>query len=207
MPIRLKLPFPWRRRSPVGTGAPLDAAYYQFLHEAHRGYRQNNWLADDIDRLAGEGRSVLELGCGNGRFLERALGRFDKVCGCDWAVSPVLCKLLARSPELRFFRLDVIEDVLPGGFDIACSADFLEHLPPDRLDAVLAEINACAPRAYHKIACFDDGHSHLSIFPPEEWLGRFLSIDAAYRLHVDSSRGTDKTVAILSKGLPLTDHG
>ncbi len=207
MSMRLNLPFPWKRRSLLGTGAPLDAAYYQSLHEADPGYRQNNWLAGDAGLLAGEGRNVIELGCGNGRFLEQALGRFDKVCGCDWALSPILVKLLARNPELRFLRLNLIEDDLPGGFDLACSADFLEHLPPDRLDAVLAKIDACAPQAYHKIACFDDGHSHLSIFPPEGWIARFRAIDPNYALSVDRSRGAEKTVAIITKGIALTDQG
>jgi SAM-dependent methyltransferase len=209
MAFRFHFHLPLRgRRPPVkGSGAPLDAAYYQSLHEHSRGYQRNNWLADDAGLLAADAASIIELGCGNGRFLEQALGHFDKVCGCDWALSPVLMQTLTRHPELRFLKLNLIEDALPGGFDLACSGDFLEHLPPERLDAVLAKIDGCAARAYHKIACFDDGHAHLSILPPEDWLARFRAIDPAYQLRTDASRRADQPVAVISKGFAERDGG
>lgn len=212
MPFRLHLHLPLRgRRTPVkgarlkGSDAPLDAAYYQAQHEQSRGYQRNNWLVDDAELLAAHAQSIIELGCGNGRFLEQALGRFETVCGCDWALSPVLMQTLTRHPQLRFLKLNLIEDALPGGFDLVCSGDFLEHLPTAHLDAVLAKIDACAKSAYHKIACFDDGHAHLSILPPEEWLERFRRIDPAYAMRLDASRRPDQPVAIVTKGLGTRD--
>jgi len=209
MPFRLHLNLPLRgkRSSPKGSGAPLDAAYYQALHEQSRGYRRNNWLADDAELLGADARSIIELGCGNGRFLEQALGHFEVVCGCDWALSPVLMQTLTHHPNLRFLKLNLIEDTLPGGFDLACSGDFLEHLPTERLDAVLAKIDGCARSAYHKIACFDDGHAHLSILPAEEWLERFRRIDPAYTMRVDSSRRDDQPVAVVTKGFGVREGG
>jgi hypothetical protein len=61
MPFRFHLPLRARRRSVKGSGAPLDAAYYQALHEQSRGYQRNNWLADDAALLAADARSVIEL--------------------------------------------------------------------------------------------------------------------------------------------------
>jgi SAM-dependent methyltransferase len=202
MPFRLHLHLPVRAKQiPLkGSGVPLDAAYYQVLHEQSRGYQRNNWLADDAELLAADARSIIELGCGNGRFLVQALGHFETVCGCDWALSPLLLRTLTRHPSLRFLKLNLIEDALPGGFDLACSGDLLEHLPTTCLDAVLPKLDGCAAMAYHKIACFDDGHAHLSILPPEEWLERFRRIDPGYVLRVDESRGADRRVAVITKG-------
>ena len=74
-------------------------------------------------------------------------------------------------------------------------------------ETVLARVDACAGSAYHKIACFDDGHAHLSILPPEEWLARFRRIDPAYALRLDESRRPDQPVAIITKGFTTRDGG
>lgn len=203
--LAMKLPLfdlPHRKRNTLKhSGAPLDAAYYQRLHETSRGYQRNNWLADDPELLNADAKTIIELGCGNGRFLAQALGHFETVCGCDWALSPVLMRTLTHHPNLRFLKLDLIHDALPLGFDLACSGDFLEHLPPHCLDTVLATIDGCAASAYHKIACFDDGHAHLSILPPADWLERFRRIDPAYTMRIDQSRQADQPVAIVKKHL------
>ena len=173
--------------------------YYQSRHDTDRKFQNNNWLMDDADLLCIQARSVLELGCGNGRFLLQAMGTYDQVYGCDWALSPILAKTLLTHPKIRFLKLNVMEDPLPGPFDLVCSGDFLEHLAPASLDQVLTKIDHCARQAYHKIACYDDGHSHLSIFSPEEWLRRFRNNDPGYQMAVDESRGENKKVAIIKK--------
>lgn len=152
----------------------LDAGYYQSLHDDNPAFQNNNWLLQDLAllRRAG-GESILELGCGNGLFLQQAAQHWSHVTGLDWAKSPRIDAVTSRSPNVEFIQADV-RDWRPGRtFDIVASADFLEHLPPDVLTDCLDRIHAMAPAQFHRIACYDDGHSHLSIFPPAHWLELF----------------------------------
>ena len=194
----------WGRSSPRPV---LNRAYYEQLHRSPS-YRENNWLVADLPLIAPQsgatqsGGALLEIGCGNGRFLDAAAGSFARLIGCDWALSPVMQQVLARHANVAFLAADLTQDDLPGGNDIVVSADVLEHLPPPRLAAVLARIDAAAPRAYHKIACYDDGHSHLSILPPHEWLRLFRRCDERYELQrTETRRGNAaQVVAVIAKG-------
>ena len=177
--------------------------YYQDVHECNEAYQTNNWLLDELDQLESfAASSVIELACGNGRFLERAASQFARVYGCDWAVSPLLAPVLAAHPNVSFFRTDLYRELPPCHAGLVVSADFLEHIAPDAVDDVLGRIDSLAPAAFHKIACYDDGHSHLTIMPPEDWLERFRAIDVDYRLErVDERYGdAERQVAVITKG-------
>lgn len=189
---------------PVPSPNPTrDAAYYQTIHEQHPAYQTNNWLIDEIDRIAAFGAgTILELACGNGRFLELAARRFRRVYACDWAVAPGLAPVLAARPNVEFFQTDLYVATPPCRPDLVVSADFLEHLTPESLDDVIRRVDALAPKAFHKIACYDDGHSHLSVLPPRAWLDLFRAIDPGYQLErVDDRHGDpNRQVAVIVKG-------
>lgn len=162
-----------------------DSAYYQHLHEASPKYQQLNWLLEELPLLrAAGGQSLVEVGCGNGLFLAQAARHWPRVTGVDWARSPVLDAVLRATPTLRFVQQDVQQLALDQPHDLLVSADFLEHLPPASLPAVLQRLHACAARGFHKIACYDDGHSHLSVLPAAAWLALFEAAapGAGYRL-------------------------
>lgn len=124
-------------------------------------------------RASGAG-SVIDLGCGEGRLLERLLDAdHARVVGVD--VSAAALERAARRlrldemPERRRARLDLFQAALTyrddrlAGFDAAAVVEVIEHLEPDRLEAfervvfeharpglvVLttpnAEFNACFP--------------------------------------------------------------
>ena len=182
-----------------------DAAYYQQVHEENAAYQQNNWLVDEIEGLADFGAaSILELACGNGRFLELAAARFERVYACDWAQPPRLAGVLAAHANVSFFRTDLYRELPPCRADLVVSADFLEHIAPESLTDVLRRIDALAARAFHKIACYDDGHSHLSVLPPAAWRDLFQAIDPAYQLERVDDRYGDaaRQVAVIVKGRP-----
>ncbi len=189
--------------APVRTPNPVRTCeYYQDIHEQNAAYQTNNWLLDELDRIDAFGAStVLELACGNGRFLDRAASRFTHVYGCDWAVSPLVGPVLAAHVNVTFFRTDLYRELPPCHADLVVSADFLEHIAPDAIDEVLRRIDTLGPSAFHKIACYDDGHSHLTILSPDEWLARFRAIDAAYRLERVEDRLGDPTrqIAVFSR--------
>lgn len=159
------------------TREKLDAGYYQALHDTNPAFQNNNWLTQDLEILRGwGGRSVLELGCGNGRFLDRAADHWPRVVGVDWAKSPVLDHVLERHPGVAFVQADILAWTPDELFDLVVSADFLEHLPPTAMADALRRFDAFGKRHYHRIACYDDGHSHLSIHAPETWLEMFAAV-------------------------------
>lgn len=176
----------------------LDANYYQALHDEHPAFRNNNWMTQDLDTLRGVGgQSILELGCGNGRFLAAAAPHWARVVGVDWARSPVLDEVVTASGNIEFIQCDVLAWNTDEVFDLVVSADFLEHLDPSALPGALAAFHRLGRHHFHRIACYDDGHSHLSIFPPERWLALFEAVaPGAYRLlSVEARKGNaDKLV-------------
>lgn len=185
----------------------LDAAYYQRLHDNHPAFQANNWLTQDLDTLKQcPSRSLLELGCGNGRFLSLAAAHWEHVVGVDWARSPVLGEVVGKHPNVSFVQADILAWTPANRFDLVVSADFLEHLSPEHLPHALARFHAFGKHHYHRIACYDDGHSHLSIFSPDQWLGFFESVaPGIYQvLSVEARKGNvDKLVITIGN---LTCH-
>lgn len=177
-----------------------DAGYYQTLHDTHSAFQSNNWLMQDLDLLRGRGgESLLELGCGNGLFLREAARHWTTILGVDWAESPVLRGVLEDCPNVAFERVDVTAWTPPRRFDIVASADFLEHLRPEDLPQVLARFHPAGRFHYHRIACYDDGHSHLSIFPPEHWLELFDNVaPGCYRLLSNEARKGDESKRVIT---------
>ncbi len=170
--------------SASSTARQCDSTYYQSLHETSTDYQQSNWLIQELPALrSAGGESIVEIGCGNGRFLARAAQHWDDVTGVDWARSPVLEEVLAAEPRLRFVQQDIARFAPERRWDLLVSADFLEHLAPELLTETIARLHAASDVGYHKIACYDDGHSHLSVFGPVAWLRMFEAVaPGAYRV-------------------------
>lgn len=184
------------------TRPKLDADYYQTLHENHPAFRNNNWMTQDLVALrAIAGESLLELGCGNGLFLEIACEYWPTVMGVDWARSPVLEDVLRRMPQIMFERADLLSWQAPQRFDLVVSADFLEHLPPDHLISALRGFHSFGANHFHRIACYDDGHSHLSIHSPETWVQIFeTAVPGGYRLLTSEARKGNPDKLVITVG-------
>ncbi len=187
-----------------------DADYYQAFHDQDLNYQNNNWLVDELEPILDfHADSVLELACGNGRFLECAASHFSFVYGCDWAVSPRMAGVLAAHPNIVFARLDLYHELPPWQAELVVSADFLEHLDPEALPRVIRRIDPLSGKAFHKIACYDDGHSHLSLMPPSQWLDLFQFVNPSYRLERVEFRFGDpqREIAVFSKGRTTDEQG
>jgi ubiquinone/menaquinone biosynthesis C-methylase UbiE len=98
-------------------------------------------------------RTVLDLGCGTGRLLNRLLRmpRLAKVIGLDSSAS-ALAAARARLSAHRDRRLVLIQcsfvDGLDhfSGIDAATLVESIEHIPPDRLSALEAGLfGVCRP--------------------------------------------------------------
>jgi SAM-dependent methyltransferase len=162
-------------RYPVAT----TSKYYQYIHQTNTAYKTNNWLITEIESILSiSPKSILEVGCGNGRFLAAVRGRVEQIIGVDWARSPILDEI---GVSLEFKVVDITRDELPKA-DIVCSADVLEHIAPHLLQSTLRRLHDAGCDQYHVIACYDDGHSHLSIMDPEAWLDLFRAMSPRYQI-------------------------
>ncbi len=89
-----------------------------------------------LHRREGRPIRVLDVACGGGDVLHRVARRAERggvaveLHGCDVS-SVALDAARASAPHatpLHFFRLDVLQEELPEGFDLICSSLFLHHL-------------------------------------------------------------------------------
>lgn len=161
------------------TEQVLQPEYYQKLHEQNRAYQENNWLIPEMHSLlACSPATVVEIGCGNARFIKAVAPHVQMATGLDWAISPRIGTL---PDNAAVKRADVTKDEIPQA-DLICSGDVLEHFEPTAIEGVIARLHARARFNFHVIACYDDGHSHLTVMSPEAWLALFQKIDPGYRL-------------------------
>jgi len=89
-------------------------------------------------------KELVEVGCGNGRFLRAVSERVEKATGLDWAVSPLATDL---PPNVSMLRMDVLKEPIPKA-DLICSADVLEHFPPDRIDEAVKKAARSGPQEF-----------------------------------------------------------
>jgi hypothetical protein len=114
----------------------LTSAFYDRQHE-DADYRRNNWLLDQVATVKNIApRTIVEIGCGNGRFLRAVAPYATQVIGVDWAHSPELVDL---PDNVSVLRVNVVTGAVPAG-DVICSADVLEHFAPRDIDAVVSKL-------------------------------------------------------------------
>ena len=127
-------------------------------------------------------RRVLDAGCGSGKLMRKlieALGVDVTVHGFDIAencLDPWFSEI--RDEVLHVGCLWEPAD-LPGVYDVVLCTDVLEHIPTERIPAVLANLRAATGQlCYLAVALFADGFGerilgqplHLTVKPPEWWL-------------------------------------
>jgi len=157
------------------------------LHDNSDLFQSNNWLLPYVEFIRGkEFLSVREVGCGNGAFSSAIAKSVARVVGLDWARSP----LFPEGANISFDQQDITTADLDL-FDLNCSADVLEHIELKKLPALIEALHKSARFNFHVIACYDDGHSHLSILPPDAWLYLFKKISPTYRIFDISIRHND----------------
>ncbi|QRM56643.1 class I SAM-dependent methyltransferase [Sinorhizobium sp. BG8] len=185
---------------PRSSFSTIDADYYQRLHDEDAGYRGNNWLvAETPSILAAKPDTIVEIGCGNGAFSKSVASKVRKVFAVDWAKSPLL---EVRPKNVLFRKANITKDKIPGG-DLTCSADVLEHFTPSDLPTVISKCASSSPLQYHVIACYDDGHSHLTVMSPAAWLALFWRFCPDARLtRIDCRRKKSNQLVCVVTNVP-----
>jgi 2-polyprenyl-3-methyl-5-hydroxy-6-metoxy-1,4-benzoquinol methylase len=125
-------------RRPEGTSATgytdLEDLSLKVAHafEAPAALRRSYY--QPLAELVGKGDRVLDIGCGDGTFLELARQRGGIGTGLDLDAEKVAdCR--AKGFEAHCIRVQEIEKVLTGSFDFVSLIHIIEHMPPpDALD-------------------------------------------------------------------------
>lgn len=145
-----------------------------------------------------KGSTCIDFGAGTGRggLMLAILGlKVEMLDFADNCLDEDVRKALDTQAEvLKFRQHDLTERapiVAPYGF---CT-DVMEHIPPDQVDLVLANILRAAEHVFFQISCTDDscgvliGHPlHLTVKPYAWWLEKFRALDC--QVHWSKDCGT-----------------
>lgn len=140
-------------------------------------------------------KTVLDAGCGSAKATKKFADEGYDVVGVDLTldgVAPELKEALAN--KLHEGCLWDLEFTEP--FDMIYCVDVLEHIPPNKVYAVLSELaRLCNKYAYFKIAKFKDGYGsrigeplHLSLFNTKKW-ETMLSKHFTYVVPISDTNG------------------
>lgn len=129
-------------------------------------------------------RTILDAGCGSGKFMRRILERHGaefSIRGFDIAGNCLDPWFAGRGETLLTLGCLWDEAALPRPNDAVVCTDVLEHIPTEHVPAVLANLRAAATRAvFLGIALFPDGFGpavlgaplHLTVQPAAWWQER-----------------------------------
>jgi 2-polyprenyl-3-methyl-5-hydroxy-6-metoxy-1,4-benzoquinol methylase len=116
----------------------LDGGNFSQVRKLRWGYEYLSYLRFVLARLERvEFDSLLDVGCGEGRFLREVSKRFEgrRLLGVDFSARAVeYARLL--NPGLRFVREDIADGVeAKERFDVITLIETLEHVPPGESEA------------------------------------------------------------------------
>lgn len=166
--------------------SPAYADEQRRLHAGPKAYGERGYKwADCVREVAStyECWSILDYGCGQGG-LKRALSdpHMDSV------------RIREYDPAIKG------KDALPSFADLVVCTDVLEHIEPDRLDAVLKHLRMLARKAiFVVIATVDTEHklsdgrsTHLTIESGDWWHAKLAMIGFTVRMAPELARKRDK---------------
>jgi len=120
-----------------------------------------------------EGRRVLDLGCGRGRWSEEFSRRGARVTGIDWS-EEALDQARSRVPRATFVRMPITElGFSAASFDVVNCVTVIQHLPHDVHAGVLREASrVLVPGGWFSLVELAVPEPGPHVFPRavEEWL-------------------------------------
>jgi SAM-dependent methyltransferase len=116
----------------------LEDGNFSQVRKLRWGYEYLSYLRFILARLErAEFDSLLDVGCGEGRFMREVSRRFPgkRLLGVDFSARAVeYARLL--NPSLGFLRADIARSTEPAErFDVITLIETLEHVPPAELEA------------------------------------------------------------------------
>lgn len=184
--------------------------------EEYRAISPGEFAANNFLTIAkpNAGDEIIDFGCGTGRgglFLWAA-GKMN-VTMADFAVNCLdddLVTACEKFPEqIRFVEMD-LNDAPKLHAKYGYCTDVMEHIPPDEIDTVLANILESAQHVFFRISTELDKlgprylkqHLHLSVHDYAWWAKKFLEHDAIILHSEDLDGAVDFYVTGWSSSLP-----
>lgn len=154
-------------------------------------YRRRSFGEENVQtfvEVAKPAGKIIDFGCGTGR----AALRLDEM-GYDVLLVDFTDNCRDKEAvRLAFARRDLTQPLGLKG-SVGYCADVMEHIPPEDVDTVIANIMAAVPAAFFQIATVPDAFGatigqtlHLTVRPHEWWRERF----AAYAIEWQEERET-----------------
>jgi len=177
-------------------------------HAEYRAFSPGEYFAHRflLQAHPARGATVIDFGCGTGRAgYKLATQAHLKVTLIDFVRNSLDAEVrqliddLEQFPDpemsLQFVKAD-LEKPLPVKAEYGYCADVMEHIPPDRVDAVLNNILLAAQHVFFSIALAEDhcggliGETlHLSVHPFEWWEQKFKERDCLIKWSRLESQG------------------
>ena len=141
----------------------ISKEIYSELHSAGTGYTKNNWGFDLLKyNHIFNYTKVFELGSGNGKFIDHLNANGFSARGLD-LINPTKSDFIDTRP------ITELNSKILSEYEIAISADFMEHLNITEIDSLLNKQKESKIASLNIIACYDDFISHTSVYEPHEW--------------------------------------
>lgn len=126
-------------RERVETAPPDNAQLSLFTREQHwqqpLNANERHRIAETVAMAPRHVRSVLDVGCGDGRITNQLVGHYPKVVGYDGSA----VALRYVQTETRLGPVDQLP-FADSAFDLLCCIEVIEHLPADALQRCLREL-------------------------------------------------------------------
>ena len=112
------------------------------------------------------GRRVLDLGCGRGRWSAMFAARGARVTGVDWSAE-ALAQARRAAPGAEFHRMSITSLEFPAeSFDVVSSVTVIQHLPLEEHDKVFREAaRVLAPGGHFLVLELISRQSGPHVFP------------------------------------------
>lgn len=174
-------------RSPPDAASERDKYKAMWAFDVYREISPAERHIDELLDFVPPGADVIDFGCGTGRASVHMAkhGRF-----------PLLLDIADNcrddeAKDLPFRECDLSQPLdVRAEFGICC--DVMEHLPPDHVDTVIANIAKAVEHCYFRIEFDPDGMGalinqplHLSVHPQEWWQDSLKNHFSAVAYHGD----------------------
>ena len=147
----------------------------------HKEYGSGLWGGNIIDYIKNLNvKSILDVGCGQGKFCNEVSKFIPAVYGVD--IASVCTNCTINNGNVNF--LDGEAKSIPisdNSVECLTSFDVLEHCLPEDIDAIVKEFNRVATKYYiFSIAYTSYAHDgvplHMTVQPQEWWMDKFKNL-------------------------------